>query len=43
MAEIDIAGVSADLQQMFQLPACADITLPSAGALSVQLPTGGSL
>jgi hypothetical protein len=42
MPNIDIA-VSADLEQLFQLPACADITLPSAGGLSVQLPTGGSL
>ncbi|WP_353064445.1 hypothetical protein RBB77_01615 [Tunturibacter psychrotolerans] len=43
MASIDIA-VDADLEQLFQLPNCADITLPSAaGGLSVQLPTGGSL
>lgn len=42
MAEIDIA-VSADLQQLFQLPSCTDITLPSAGGVSIQLPTGGSL
>lgn len=42
MAGIDIA-VSADLEQLFQLPSCADITLPSASGLSVQLPTGGSL
>jgi hypothetical protein len=43
MPEIDIEGVSPDLQQLFQLPQCADITLPSAGSLSVQLPTGGTL
>jgi hypothetical protein len=42
MPNIDIA-VSADLGQLFQLPACADITLPSASGLSIQLPTGGSL
>jgi hypothetical protein len=42
MPSIDIA-VSADLEQLFQLPSCADITLPSASGLSVQLPTGGSL
>lgn len=43
MPNIDIAGVDANLQQMFQLPPCSDITLPSAGSISVQLPTGGSL
>jgi hypothetical protein len=42
MAGIDIA-VSADLAELFQLPDCSDITLPSATGLSVQLPTGGSL
>jgi len=42
MPNIDIA-VSADLEQLFQLPPCADITLPAASGLSVQLPTGGSL
>ncbi len=42
MPNIDIA-VSADLEQLFQLPSCADITLPAASGLSVQLPTGGSL
>ncbi len=42
MPDIDIA-VSADLGQMFQLPSCADITLPNASGLSIQLPTGGSL
>ena len=42
MANIDIQ-VSADLNQLFQLPQCADITLPSAGNLTVQLPTGGTL
>lgn len=42
MPNVDIA-VDADLQQLFQLPSCADITLPSASGLSVQLPTGGAL
>jgi len=42
MPNIDIA-VDADLEQLFQLPACSDITLPSASSLSVQLPTGGAL
>jgi len=42
MPSIDIT-VSPELEQMFQLPACADITLPSASGLSIQLPTGGSL
>lgn len=41
MPNIDIA-VDADLAQLFQLPPCADITLPDASGLSVQLPTGGS-
>jgi hypothetical protein len=42
MATIDIT-VDADLQQLFQLPSCESISLPSAGGLSVQLPTGGAL
>ena len=42
MASIDIA-VDADLEQLFQLPPCANITIPPAAGLSVQLPTGGSL
>jgi len=42
MPNIDIQ-VDADLNQLFQLPACPDITLPSAGNISVQLPTGGAL
>jgi len=42
MADIDIT-VSPQLEQMFQLPTCASITLPNAGSLSVRLPTGGSL
>jgi hypothetical protein len=42
MASIDIS-VSADLQELFQLPSCADISLPTASGLSIQLPTGGSL
>jgi hypothetical protein len=42
MPNIDIA-VDADLAQLFQLPSCADLQLPSAGPLKVQLPTGGSI
>lgn len=42
MPNIDIA-VDADLNQLFQLPTCADLSLPSAGPLKVQLPTGGSI
>ncbi len=42
MPNIDIK-VDADLSQLFQLPACADLSLPNAGGLSVQLPTGGAL
>lgn len=42
MPNIDIP-VSVDLQEMFELPACADIKLPQPGTLSIQLPTGGAL
>lgn len=42
MPNIDIP-VSVDLQSMFELPACADIKLPSPGPLTIQLPTGGAL
>lgn len=42
MSSIDIT-VDADLEQLFQLPPCANITLAPAAGLSVQLPTGGSL
>lgn len=42
MPNIDIT-VDPDLAKLFQLPACADITLPQAGSLKVQLPSGGSL
>lgn len=42
MPNIDIA-VDADLSGLFQLPSCADLSLPDTGGLSVQLPTGGSL
>jgi hypothetical protein len=42
MPNIDIA-VSADLEQLFQLPSCADLELPDVGGLSIQLPTGGAL
>lgn len=42
MPNIDIK-VDADLSQLFELPSCADLSLPDAGGLSVQLPTGGAL
>ncbi len=42
MPDIDIA-VSEDLQELFQLPECVDITLEPASSLSIQLPTGGTL
>jgi hypothetical protein len=42
MPNIDIK-VDADLSQLFELPLCADLSLPNAGGLSVQLPTGGAL
>ena len=42
MPNIDIA-VDADLSALFALPTCADLKLPDAKGLSVQLPTGGSL
>lgn len=42
MPNIDIT-VDADLSELFQLPACADLALPDASGLSVQLPTGGAL
>jgi hypothetical protein len=42
MPNIDIA-VDADLSGLFDLPTCADLKLPNAGGLSIQLPTGGSL
>jgi hypothetical protein len=35
--------VSADLQELFELPACADIRLPPPEKLAITLPTGGSL
>jgi len=42
MASIDIA-VSADLEAMFELPACADIQLPPPTPITVNLPGGGTL
>ena len=42
MPDIDIT-VSADLQEMFDLPACIDVTLPPPAQISVQLPGGGTL
>src|SRR6266481_2775345 len=39
---IDIE-VSADLQDLFKLPACADVSLPPPKPLKVQLPGGGTL
>ena len=42
MANIDI-DVSADLQEMFALPDCVDISLPTPTKLKVQLPGGGTL
>lgn len=42
MPNIDIT-VNADLSQLFELPQCSDLALPTAGSLSVQLPTGGAL
>ncbi len=42
MPNIDIQ-VDADLSQLFELPSCEDLSLPSPGGLSVQLPTGGAL
>jgi hypothetical protein len=42
MPDIDIQ-VSADLQEMFDLPACADVSLPKPSPLKVRLPGGGTL
>ena len=42
MPNIDFK-VSADLQKLFELPACADIRLPPPEKLEITLPTGGSL
>jgi hypothetical protein len=42
MPSLDIE-VDADLNGLFELPQCIDLSLPKAGALSVQLPTGGAL
>jgi hypothetical protein len=42
MPDIDIQ-VSADLQDMFDLPDCASISLPPPKPLKVQLPGGGTL
>jgi hypothetical protein len=42
MPSLDIK-VDADLSGLFELPKCIDLSLPKAGSLSVQLPTGGAL
>ncbi|HYO91895.1 MAG TPA: hypothetical protein VEQ40_09670 [Pyrinomonadaceae bacterium] len=42
MPNIDIT-VDADLQKMFELPACADIQLPQPSPIKITLPTGGTL
>jgi hypothetical protein len=42
MPNIDIE-VSADLQEMFELPDCLDLSLPKPKPLKVQLPGGGTL
>jgi hypothetical protein len=42
MPDIDIQ-VTADLQEMFDLPACAEVSLPKPSPLTVRLPGGGTL
>lgn len=42
MPNIDIT-VSPDLTEMFDLPACSDVSLPPPKPLTVQLPGGGTL
>jgi hypothetical protein len=42
MPNIDFK-VSADLQQLFELPACEDLRLPPPEKLEITLPTGGTL
>src|SRR5947209_805152 len=42
MPNLDIK-VSADLQEMFDLPSGADLSLPKPKPLKVQLPGGGTL
>jgi hypothetical protein len=42
MANIDFK-VSADLQELFELPACEDLRLPPPEKLEITLPTGGTL
>ncbi|PWT94160.1 MAG: hypothetical protein C5B55_03155 [Blastocatellia bacterium] len=42
MPNIDIP-ISADLQQLFELPPCDDLKLPSPSPLKIALPTGGSM
>jgi hypothetical protein len=42
MPNIDIE-VSADLKELFELPACIDIKLPQPSGLNIQLPSGGSI
>jgi hypothetical protein len=42
VANIDIQ-VSADLQELFDLPDCSTITLPQPAQITIQLPGGGTL
>jgi hypothetical protein len=42
MPNLDIP-VTADLQEMFDLPSCADIALPQPKPITIQLPGGGTL
>jgi hypothetical protein len=42
MPNLDIK-VSSDLKEMFDLPACIDLSLPKPAQLKVQLPGGGTL
>src|SRR5262249_14179652 len=42
MPKLDI-DVSADLQEMFDLPDCADVSLPKPRKMTLRLPGGGTL
>jgi hypothetical protein len=42
MPNIDIP-IRADLKELFELPPCSDIKLPSPSPLKIALPTGGSI
>lgn len=42
MPEIDIE-LSADLKELFELPPCEDLKLPSPSPMKIALPTGGSI